>query len=87
MTEQITYPVDATVERDGHVSLRRSKPVTGSPQAMTSLHNFTRVAPQRREKTLAERVSEAYKDEQDPKQKELLDRAAEQFGHRLSSQE
>ncbi len=87
MTEQITYPVDATVRQDGKVSLRRSKPVTGSPQAMTTLHNFTRVAPQRRDKTLAERVNEAYKDKMEHEEKELLDRAAEQFGRRHSSQE
>jgi hypothetical protein len=54
---------------------------------MTTLHNFTRVAPQRRDKTLAERVDEAYKDKLDAEEKELLDRAAEQFGRRLSSQE
>jgi hypothetical protein len=40
-----------------------------------------------RSRTLAERVNEAYKDKLEPKEKELLDRAAEQFGRRLSSQE
>jgi hypothetical protein len=84
MTEQITYPVDATVRQDGKVSLRRSKAVTGSPQAMNSLHNFTRVTPQ---KTLAERVNEAYRNELEPEEKELLDHAAEQFGRRLSNEE
>jgi hypothetical protein len=87
MIDQITYPVDATVEQDGGVSLRRSKPVTGSPQAMTTLHDFTRVAPKRRGKTLVERISEAYKNKLEPEERELLDRAAEQAGRRLSGQE
>jgi hypothetical protein len=87
MTEQTTYPVEATVEQDGRVSVRRSGPVTGSPQAMTSLHNLTRVAPRRRAKSLAERVGESYKHPLQPEEKELLDHAAEQFGQRLDSKE
>ncbi len=38
----------------------------------------------RRDKSLAERVSEAYKDGLETEEKELLDRAAGQFGRRLS---
>ncbi len=38
-------------------------------------------------KTLAERIHEAYGDELEPKEKELLNRAAEQFGRRISSEE
>ena len=41
----------------------------------------------RRAKPLAERVSEAYKGGLEPKEKELLDRAAEQLGRRLSDEE
>ncbi len=41
----------------------------------------------RRDKSLAERVSEAYKGGLEPKEKELLDRAAEQLGRRLSGEE
>lgn len=37
-------------------------------------------------KTLAERVSEAYKHGLEPKEKELLDGAAGQFGRRLGSE-
>ncbi len=39
------------------------------------------------QKTLAERIHEAYGDELEPEEKELLDRAAEQFGRRLSNEE
>ena len=39
-----------------------------------------------RSKTLAERINEAYRDELEPKEKELLDRAAEQFGRRLRNE-
>jgi len=38
-------------------------------------------------RTLAERVRDAYKRELKPEEKELLDGAAGQFGHRLSSKE
>jgi hypothetical protein len=34
MSEQVTYPVNATVKQDGEVSVQHSKPVTGSPQAI-----------------------------------------------------
>ena len=40
-----------------------------------------------RRKTLAERVAEAYKHDREPEETGLLDRAAEQFGRRLNSQE
>lgn len=86
MMEQITYRARATIEQDGKVSVRRSAAVTGSPQAMTSLHNL-REAPRRRAKSLAERVRESYKHPLEPEEKELLDHAAEQFGQRLDSKE
>ena len=41
----------------------------------------------RRDRSLAERVSEAYKGELEPKEKELLDRAAEHLGRRLGGGE
>ena len=41
----------------------------------------------RRDKTLAERVEEAYGHGLEPEEKELLDRAAEQLGRRLSNEE
>lgn len=88
MTEQTTYEGTATVERAAEVSIRYSgKPVTGSPQAMTALHSLTPAAPRRRTKTLAERVNAAYKHKLEPKERELLDRAAEQAGRRLGNRE
>lgn len=39
-----------------------------------------------RDKTLAERIEEAYGEGLEPKEKELLDRAAEQLGRRLSNE-
>ena len=85
MTEQTTYEGTATVEQAAEVPIRYSgKPVTGSPQAMTSLHSFTPVAPKRRHtKPLAERLNEAYKDELTPEEKGLLDRAAGQLGRAI----
>lgn len=61
MTEQTTYPVEATLGRDGQLLVRHSKPVTGSPQAITELHaDFREVASQESGKTLTERLNEAY---------------------------
>lgn len=41
----------------------------------------------RHDRPLAERIEEAYGDELEPEEKELLDHAAEQFGRRLSDEE
>lgn len=41
----------------------------------------------RESSSLAERLNDAYGNELEPKERELLDRAAEQFGRRLSSEE
>jgi hypothetical protein len=81
MTEQTTYPVNATVGQDGEVSVQHSEPVTGSPQAIIYLHaNFTEVGPQDADKTLAERLDEAYRnDHLEPQEREFLELAQEHF--------
>lgn len=88
MTEQITHVGNATVEPHKEVAIKYHGTVTGSPQAIIELHaDFREVAPREGGKTLTERVNEAYKGGLEPKEKELLDRAAEQLGRRLSSKE
>lgn len=86
MTEQTTYPVEATVESDGRVSVRHSEAITGSPQAMTSLHNLTSVAPETKAKTLAERFNEAY-DEDARREDEEFFRATRAYYRRRSNNE
>jgi hypothetical protein len=87
MTEQMVTNVGkATVEPEKEVLIQYSDKVTGSPQAIISLHaDFREVAPQHGKK-LTERINEAYGDELEPEEKELLDHAAEQFGRRLGSE-
>ncbi len=88
MTKPATYPVEATMGQDGQLLVRHSESVTGSPHVTTELHaHYTEVPPKRSDKTLAERVNEAYKHKLEPKERELLDRAAEQTGRRLSGRE
>ena len=41
----------------------------------------------RNQRTLAERIHDAYGGELEPRERELLDRAAEQFGRRLSNED
>jgi hypothetical protein len=89
MTEQITHVGEATVEPHKEVPIRYRETVTGSPQAIVKLHaDFREVAPREGGKTLAERLDDAYRDDVlSPEEKGLLDRAANQFGRRLSDEE
>jgi hypothetical protein len=89
MTEQITHVGRAEVKPDTDVLIEYREPVTGSPQAMIELHaDFREVAPQEGGKTLAARLDDAYREDVlKPEEKGLLDRAANQFGRRLSDEE
>lgn len=62
----------------------KMKTTTGSMEIGTT---FTTTLICHDEKTLAERVGEAYKYDLEPEETDFLNRAAEQFGRRLSSQE
>jgi hypothetical protein len=86
MTEQIIEVVrgkaDVTPTRSDAVPTA-TIPTTATEGARIGETQFRIV---RRDKSLAERVSEAYKGGLEPKEKELLDRAAEQLGRRLSGE-
>jgi hypothetical protein len=62
MTEQITVVGGATVKpEDKEVLIQYGEPVTGSPQAIISLHaDFTEVPPRDDDKSLTERLNESY---------------------------
>jgi hypothetical protein len=89
MTEQMVTNIGrATVEPKKEVVIQYGTKVTGSPQAMIALRaDFREVAPRDGSKTLTERVNEAYGDELESEERELLDHAAEQFGRRLANEE
>ena len=64
MTEQTTHVGRATVKPKKNVLIQYDDVVTGSPQAIISLHaDFREVAPQHDNKTLTERFNEAYDEE------------------------
>lgn len=83
MTEQITYPASATVERDGKVSVRRSEAVTGSPQAMIYLHSFTAVPPKK--KSLTERFNETYDEEAKQEDEEFFKASKAYYRNRFNT--
>jgi hypothetical protein len=83
MTEQTIDVVSGDVE----VTPSRSDAV---PTAATEGARIgeTQFRVVRRDKSLAERLEDAYRDDVlGPEEKELLDRAANQFGRRLSDEE
>lgn len=87
MIEQTAQVVSNEVKFNENVARVSLTSFAASPEAGVRMDTFTRVFPRRQDKTLAERVSEAYKNKLEPEEKELLDRAAEQVGRRLSGQE
>ena len=88
MTEQTTYPVNATVGQDGEVSVRHSKPVTGSPQAIIHLHaDFREVAPKPSGKTLVERINEAYDKDAEREDEEFFRSTKEYYRRRRNAED
>jgi len=73
MTEQTTHVGRATVKPKKNVLIQYDDVVTGSPQAIISLHaDFREVAPQRSGKTLTERLNEAYDEDAEQEDEEFF---------------
>jgi hypothetical protein len=87
MAEQIVQVVNNEMKFNGNVARVSSTVVAANPEAGVRADTLTRVTPLAKGKTLTERINEAYGDELEPEERELLDHAAEQFGRRLSSEE
>jgi hypothetical protein len=88
MTEQIVEGVvSAEVDTEGREIVPNTATVPSRPvNVIWQASGQVRLI-EERPKALAERVREAYQGGLEPKEKELLDRAAEQLGRRLSGEE
>jgi hypothetical protein len=87
MTEQTTQMGRATVGEDKEVRIQYRETVTGSPQAIISLHaDFREVALQQGGKTLTERLNEAY-DEDAEREDEEFFRSTSAYYHRRRNAE
>ena len=82
MTEQTINVVRGDVEVTPTFS--DEVPTAATEGARIGVTQFRLV---KRNKPLAERIEEAYSKELEPEEKELLDRAAKQFGSRFSNEE
>lgn len=87
MTEQIVEGVVSTeVDTEGREIVPNTATVPSRPvNVIWQASGQVRLIGEQ-PKTLAERVREAYRNRLQPEEKELLDRAATQFGSRLSNE-
>jgi hypothetical protein len=88
MTDQITHVGKATVEPQKEVVIQYSETVTGSPQAIISLHaDFREVAPKRGDKELTERLNKAYDEDAEREDEEFFRTMNEYYRRRFSAED